>query len=106
MLKAAEVILDWQKRNRLSYRNKSLLLEAYRRFYMFAKPDRNDISEAWLGLGYQTEYNSIYFKPYSINKGSLCWFMLTKEGKNVLSDLIVYLPWKESYSLSIFKGEL
>jgi hypothetical protein len=108
-------VQEWVKRNRLGARQARMLLEAYRRFYMFEKPRKTPLSDAWLGLGGSEYRDSKYFQGISSSISlpiknypllGVNWYKLSDKGKSVMSDLIAHLPWKSSLNQVIFDNEL
>ena len=100
-----ETINSWSTKNKLTPRISILLVEAYRRFNMFA--EEKPLNSAWVGLGTKTEYNNTYFSPITRhNPGYLAWYGLTEKGVKVIQDLIKTLPWKSKYNSSIFSDKV
>lgn len=96
----------WAIRNKLSKKNVSLLLEAYRRYHQFHKNEQ--LATAWLGLGYKSLYGkSAYFETFYSNtppKKCMTWWVLTNIGITVMNDLILSLPWHDDFNSFIFNN--
>lgn len=87
-------LMDVLNKNVKYKKDKMLLLESYRRYIFFEKGNLNrPLNEAWVGLGYASQYKSIYFKPV-LRIGSELqprinyWWKLTDEGINVINEML------------------
>lgn len=100
------IIYNWKRQNKLKTKDARLLLEAYRRFFMFHK--NKPISQAWLGLGFREYDHSPFFIPVHRQRTprTMAWYKLNESGLSLISKLITLLPWRKEYSLPIFEGKL
>jgi hypothetical protein len=95
---------EWQLKHKINKADFDLLVEAYRRFHMFARG--KSLAHAWVGLGYSEYEKSEYFKPISSRpKRALGWFGLSDKGIKVIKDLNKMVPWKYKYNFIIFENK-
>lgn len=85
---------------KISKSDKRLLLEAYQRWHLFGRDNKEKTLEtAWLGLGFPSEYGeSRFFQPHgTLIPRALNWWVLSKEGVEVMNTIIKLHPWKQTF---------
>jgi len=108
-----EKVEEFRAENNLGKKVTRLLLEAWRRFYMFEhKAEKGTkLEDRWLGLGYKSTYNKGREKLFTPIEGqpvikALNWWKLTDKGVEVFKKLDKKIAWDYSYSQPIFDGEV
>lgn len=87
----AKAVSAFQTKHKISQKNWLLLMEAYRRIFMFHSDENK--KNAWLGLGYTREYKSKYFVPTTIEQPRIMsWYKLSDEGFQMMETIIKEFP--------------
>lgn len=79
--------------NGLKSKDIDLIMEAYRRKFMFH--ENKGLENTWLGLGTPSEYKSDLFRPFDgkSEKRVRNWYVLTAKGVDILTKLSTLFPF-------------